>query len=95
MLTGKKAIIYYAEAHLSKFNSYIHTIFMPFSILGILIWLSALFKLTPNMAKYFMWKLYYFYGGLYLNINPANTLVQAKLVGEEYKVEIEAEAILD
>ncbi len=75
MLTGKKAIIYYAEAHLSKFNSYIHTIFMPFSILGILIWLSALFKLTPNMAKYFMWKLYYFYGGLYLNINPANTLV--------------------
>ena len=29
------------------------------------------------------------------NIDPANTLVQAKLVGEEYKVEIEAEAILD
>ena len=29
------------------------------------------------------------------NINPANTLVESKLVGDGYKVEIEAEAVLD
>ena len=35
------------------------------------------------------------HGSRFKNINPANTLVQAKLVGEGYKVEIEAEAVLD
>lgn len=35
------------------------------------------------------------HGSRFKNIDPANTLVQAKLVGEGYKVEIEAEAILD
>ena len=29
------------------------------------------------------------------NINPANTLVQANIVGEDYLVEIEAEAIIE
>ena len=35
------------------------------------------------------------HGSRFKNIDPVNTLVQAKLVGEGYKVEIEAEAILD
>ena len=35
------------------------------------------------------------HGSRFKNIDPANTLVQAKLVGKGYKVEIEAEAILD
>ena len=35
------------------------------------------------------------HGERFKNINPANTLVESKLVGEGYKVEIEAEAILD
>lgn len=35
------------------------------------------------------------HGSRFKNTDPANTLVQAKLVGEGYKVEIEAEAILD
>jgi aryl-alcohol dehydrogenase-like predicted oxidoreductase/enamine deaminase RidA (YjgF/YER057c/UK114 family) len=35
------------------------------------------------------------HGVRFKNIDPANTLVQAKLVGEGYKVEIEAEAVLD
>jgi len=34
------------------------------------------------------------HGKRFKNINPANTLVQAKLVGDEYLVEIEAEAIV-
>ena len=34
------------------------------------------------------------HGKRFKGINPANTLVQAKLVGEEYLVEIEAEAII-
>ena len=35
------------------------------------------------------------HGERFKNINPANTLIESKLVGEGYKVEIEAEAILD
>ena len=35
------------------------------------------------------------HGSRFKNIDPTNTLVQAELVGEGYKVEIEAEAILD
>ena len=35
------------------------------------------------------------HGIRFKNIDPANTLVEAKLVGKGYKVEIEAEAILD
>jgi len=61
MLTGKKAIIYYGLAHLSQFNSWVHTFVMPITIFGMLIWLSALLKLNPKMAKLFMWSLYYFY----------------------------------
>ena len=35
------------------------------------------------------------HGERFKNINPANTLVESKLVGDGYKVEIEAEAVLD
>jgi len=34
------------------------------------------------------------HGQRFAGINPANTLVQARLIGEEYLVEIEAEAII-
>ncbi len=34
------------------------------------------------------------HGERFKDIRPANTLVQAQLVGEEYLVEIEAEAIV-
>ena len=34
------------------------------------------------------------HGERFMNISPANTLVEAKLVGEAYLVEIEAEAII-
>jgi len=35
------------------------------------------------------------HGERFCGIDPANTLVEARLVGEGYLVEIEAEAILD
>jgi len=35
------------------------------------------------------------HGNRFQNINPANTLVEAKLVGDGYLVEIEADAIID
>ena len=35
------------------------------------------------------------HGRRFKDINPANTLVQANLVGDDYLVEIEAEAILN
>ncbi len=34
------------------------------------------------------------HGERFAGINPANTLVEARLVGEGYLVEIEAEAVL-
>ena len=34
------------------------------------------------------------HGEVFGNIRPANTLVQAKLVGEQYLVEIEADAVI-
>jgi enamine deaminase RidA (YjgF/YER057c/UK114 family) len=34
------------------------------------------------------------HGDRFAGINPANTLVEAKLVGEGYLVEIEAEAVI-
>jgi enamine deaminase RidA (YjgF/YER057c/UK114 family) len=34
------------------------------------------------------------HGEVFGNIRPANTLVQAQLVGEQYLVEIEAEAVI-
>jgi enamine deaminase RidA (YjgF/YER057c/UK114 family) len=35
------------------------------------------------------------HGKRFEGINPTNTLVVAKLIGEEYLVEVEADAILD
>ena len=35
------------------------------------------------------------YGKRFTEIQPANTLVQAHLIGEEYQVEMEAEAVIE
>ena len=75
MLISNKGVQYYGEAHLSKWNAWIHTIGMPVSIYGLLLCIPALFKLNPNKAKKIMWILYYFYGGHYLRMNVKNSLL--------------------
>lgn len=57
MKTGLEGVNYYAEVHQSKWNSYIHTLGMPFTIYGMLLWIPALCGLhlltfkTPTLVK--------------------------------------------
>lgn len=75
MLVGEKGIEYYREAHLTKWNSFIHTLFMPFSMYGMLLWIPALLKLNRKFARILILSIYFFYGGHYLRINKLNTLI--------------------
>ena len=75
MLVGDKAINYYAEAHLSKWNSWIHTLGMPFSMYGMLLWIPALLNLNPAKAKLFIVGIYFFYGGHYIRISKLGALL--------------------
>jgi hypothetical protein len=74
-LVGEKGVEYYAEAHLSKWNAWIHTTCMPFTIYGMLFWISALLRLKRRNAKKFNWFLYLLYGGHYLRVNAKVSLV--------------------
>ena len=69
VLTGINGVNYYAEAHLSIWNSWIHTFCMPFTVYGMLYWIVSLFTLNNNIRKYFIWFLYFLYGGHYLRIS--------------------------
>lgn len=74
MIVGEDGIAYYAEAHLSPLNAWIHTIVMPFSMYGMLIWISAFFNLNPYNAEKLIWALYCFYGGHYYRVNKLGAL---------------------
>lgn len=69
MMVGSDGVNYYAEAHVSPLNAWIHTIVMPYSIHGILLCIPALFNLTPVDARLLMWNLYYLFGGIYFRID--------------------------
>ncbi len=69
MLVGKKAIDYYAEAHLTEWNAFTHTLLMPTTMYGMLLWIPALFNLSPKLAKNLIYAIYYFYFGHYAKIN--------------------------
>lgn len=51
MLTGIKAIDYYAEIHTHIWNSLFHTIFMPVTMFGAFLWVPALFSMKPMKAE--------------------------------------------
>ena len=67
--TGKKGYEYYGEVHQSKFNCYMHTIGMPFTIYGITQWLPTLFFASPKNCIKFIQNLYYIYLTHYLSID--------------------------
>lgn len=75
MLVGDKAIKYYAEAHLSTWNSWIHTLGMPISMYGMLLWIPALLRLGPKGARKLILFLYFFYGGHYVRVNMLGALL--------------------
>ena len=43
MLISNKGIEYYGEAHTTTLNCYIHTIFMPISMIGIILFIMCFF----------------------------------------------------
>jgi hypothetical protein len=51
VLSGEEGINYYAEAHLSSWNSWMHTIGMPFTLYGISCWVPALFNSIRLISK--------------------------------------------
>jgi uncharacterized membrane protein YGL010W len=46
-LTGQPGVDYYAEVHTTALNSYTHSLFMPFAMYGMLLWIPAVLRLTP------------------------------------------------
>ena len=61
VLIGEKGIEYYSEVHTMPLNSYIHTIFMPISMYGMLLLLPKLFLLKDTDAIYLQKFLYLFF----------------------------------
>jgi len=67
---GVDALDYYAEVHLSKWNSWMHTIGMPFTVYGISCWFPAIFCLKPeyrNVMQKYIWSMLFVH---YLTIDP-------------------------
>lgn len=66
---GEEGYEYYGEVHKSKFNCYIHTLGMPFTIYGITQWLPTLFFTSPKKCIYFIRNLFYMYLTHYLSVD--------------------------
>jgi hypothetical protein len=67
---GQAGLDYYGEVHLSSWNSWVHTIGMPFTFYGISCWFPALFGLSNKgmnrMQKYVWYLLFMHY--IYIDI---------------------------
>lgn len=68
-LYGQEAVNYYGEVHQSKWNSNIHTLFMPFTSFGFLISVPALLGMPKQSANLLQECVYYFYLSHYLMIS--------------------------
>jgi len=66
---------YYAEVHQSKWNSIIHTLFMPATVLGTFISIPAALNLNNRDAFDLRIAAVLFYLGLYMRISPSITCV--------------------
>ena len=58
---GERGVNYYAEVHTKPLNSYCHTIGMPFTIYGMLLWIPMVFGNSYNDYKNIQKFLYVFY----------------------------------
>lgn len=77
VLIGDEAVEYYAEVHQSKWNSVIHTLFMPFTYLGFNISVPALFGQNFGGAWTLQKCFYTAYMTHYILLNPLVGLVTA------------------
>lgn len=63
---GKKAVDYYAEVHTTRQNIVVHVIGMPFTIVGMTLWIPALGELLYDIDPYIsQYCLFTYYLGLY------------------------------
>lgn len=67
---GRQGVEYYGEAHLSQWNSLIHSLFMPITCYGILLFFPNLIRLNKLKATKLMDYIYLFYFGHYFYIRP-------------------------
>ena len=74
VLHDNEGVEYYAEVHTTRWNAYIHTIGMPFTIYGMLLWIPALLCKSSYDANRLQRSLYIMYMCHYLIINVYITL---------------------
>ena len=74
ILHHNEGVDYYAEVHTTRWNAYIHTIGMPFTIYGMLLWIPSLLCNSSYDAKRLQKSLYIMYMSHYLIINAYITL---------------------
>lgn len=72
-------VLYYGEVHTSNLNRYIHTLCMPFTATGALIWFPAMLKLNSKNASIFRNSLFWFYLSHYYTISIQMTTLVAIL----------------
>lgn len=66
---GERGIDYYAEVHTNSLNSYCHTIGMPFTIYGMLLWIPMIIDRSYTDYKKIQQFLYIFYMTHYILID--------------------------
>lgn len=74
---GQDGVLYYGEVHLTYWNSMIHTIFMPITIYGILLWLPAIFGLSKHHSYKLQWAVYVCWISHYKTIDEYIALMTA------------------
>ena len=65
-LISYEGVKYYGEVHLSFWNSLIHTIFMPYTIYGMLLWIPAVFTKNCLVANNIQFCIYLMYMSHYI-----------------------------
>lgn len=79
MKSLNEGVLYYAEVHRSLWNSVIHTIFMPFTILGMNLWIPSMFELSVYNAKHLRFSVGIFYIIHYVKMNVWITFLTSLL----------------
>ena len=67
--SGERAIEYYGEVHTSVFNSFIHTLFMPFTYYGLLISVPGIIFKNERYVFLLQRFLYVYFVTYYLTLN--------------------------
>lgn len=81
IVSGLKGVEYYAEIHQSSWNSWMHTLFMPFTYGGFNLAIPGLLKMPFRAATKFRWLIFVSYLFHYVTISRVTTLLIALFYG--------------